>query len=221
MILLFIVPRYVDLFVSMHKDLPAATQMLVKLHTFIRSYYLVGSLSILAALLCIVIRWKYSLSTKKWSDRLLLRSPWIGSLLEKVYVVQFLQSLALLLQGGIALVPALEITHRSMRNLYVKDQIGSLLKKVQNGQSLGDAMQSSQPTFFAQDLILLTIVGEQSASVSMMMQRAAQIYQKQIEQKIAKYTIILQPLLMIILGLLVATLIFAVYMPLFNLAESI
>lgn len=221
MILLFIVPRYVDLFVSMHKDLPAATQMLVKLHTFIRSYYLVGSLSILAALLCIVIRWKYSLATKKWSDRLLLRLPWVGSLLEKVYVVQFLQSLALLLQGGIALVPALEITHRSMRNLYVKDQIDNMLKRVQNGQSLGDAMQSSQPSFFAQDLILLTIVGEQSASVSMMMQRAAQIYQKQIEQKIAKYTIILQPLLMIILGLLVATLIFAVYMPLFNLAESI
>lgn len=221
MILLFIVPRYVDLFVTMHKDLPATTQMLVTLHRFVRSYYLLGSLSLVAALIFIVIRWKYSLATRKWFDRMILDLPWVGSLLEKVYVVQFLQSLALLLQGGIALVPALEIAHQSMRNLYVKEQIEKILEKVQNGQSLGDAMQSSQSSFFTQDLILLTIVGEQSASVTMMMQRAAKIHQKQIEQKIAKYTTILQPLLMIILGLLVAGLIFAVYMPLFNLAESV
>lgn len=221
MILLFIVPRYVDLFTSMHKELPVATRMLVSLHLFFKSYYLIGSLSIISAILVVVIRWRYSPSTKRWIDRLMLKLPWVGPLLEKVYVVQFLQSLALLLQGGIALVPALEIAHQSMHNLYVKDQIGTILKRVQNGQSLGDAMQSFQSSFFTQDLILLTMVGEQSASVGMMMQRAAQIYQKQIEQKVARYTIILQPLLMIILGLLVATLIFAVYMPLFNLSESI
>lgn len=221
MILLFIVPRYVDLFTSMHKELPAATQMLIRLHRFVRSYYLVGSLSLVVPLSIVLIRWRYSLSTKKWFDRVILEVPWVGPLLKKVYVVQFLQSLALLLQGGIALVPALEIAYQSMRNLAVKEQIGAMVKKVQNGQSLGDAMQSSQSSFFTQDLVLLIIVGEQSASVTAMMQRAAKIYQKQIEQKIAQYTTILQPLLMIILGLLVAILIFAVYMPLFNLAESV
>lgn len=219
--LLVIVPRYVDLFVSMGKELPAATHMLLVLHTFVKSYYMIGSCFILIVFIFVIFKYRKSVSAKMRFDSFILKMPFVGPLLQRVYLAQLLQSLAMLLQGGMSLVPAIGIVSRSVNNGYVKDQIEQLLDKVQSGQSLSEAMQSSRSGLFSQDLILLTLVGEQTACLNVMMQRAAKMYQKDVEQKISRYTTVLQPALMILLGLLVAGLIFALYLPLFNLADTL
>lgn len=115
-------------------------------------------------------------------------------------------------------MPALKISAQAVTNLYIKDRINKLIDAVQEGQSLSAAMQVSGD-IFPQDLVLLITVGEETAQLETMVDRAAHMYQQQVQQALSHYTTVLQPLLMLLLGALVAGLIYAVYMPLFNLAD--
>jgi type IV pilus assembly protein PilC len=132
-----------------------------------------------------------------------------------------LQSLALLLQGGMSLVPALEIARRSITNLYLKEYVRTMISNVQSGAMLTDAMQDTRNTFFKADLILLMTIGQEGSCLDVMVQRAADMYQQHINRMLNAYVLIVQPLLIFILGCLVAALIFAVYTPLFNLADAL
>ena len=218
-ILFAIIPQYADLFASMGKELPQATRLLLQANAFIASYYIIGYLVIAVALGIILWRLKRSSSIKMILDRWILNIPYLGSLLQKIALVHFLRSLALLLEGGMPLVPALKIAKEAVTNLYVKDHLKQIIEAVEAGQSLSAVMQSSRSGLFAQDLVLLITVAEETAGLPDMIDRAATMYQKRVQQMLSRYTTILQPTLMILLGLMVAGLIFAVYMPLFNLAD--
>lgn len=214
-----IMPRYADLFVSMDKAVPRTTAILLNLRSYITSYTLIGYAIIIGAISMILIRMRRLVPVKIMLDTWKLHVPYVGPLMTYIALVHFLRSLGLLLQGGMPLVPALHIAHQAIHNLYIHKQFDDIIAAVQAGQSLSDAMQSSRSGLFAQDLILLITVGQETATLDRMVGRAADIYQKRVEHILARYTLMLQPLLMILLGCLIAALIFAVYMPLFNLAD--
>ncbi len=220
-ILFAIIPQYADLFASMGKELPRETRLLLKLHDAIVSYYMVGYLIIAVTFGMVVWQLKSSSSIKMTLDRWILNMPYLGSLLQKIALVHFLRSLGLLLQGGMSLVPALKIANQAVSNLYMKEQISQIVAAVEAGQSVSAGMRGSRSGLFAQDLVLLITVGEETGRISDMIDRAATMYQKRVQQMLVHYTTVLQPTLMILLGLMVAGLIFAVYMPLFNLADLV
>ncbi len=220
-VLVHIVPRYAQLFLSMGKDIPRATRLLLALNTFLMSYnvWLLGIIIITCGVIAWSVQRKPSVKIK--IDYWLLHMPYIGSLIQQVSLVYFLQSLALLLQGGMSLVPALEIARRSIKNLYIKEYVRGIISKVQAGTMLSDAMQDTRHAFFKADLILLMTIGQEGSCLDVMVQRAADIYQQHVNRMLNAYVLVVQPLLIFVLGCLVAALIFAVYTPLFNLADAL
>lgn len=220
-VLVYIVPRYAQLFLSMGKQIPAATQFLLSLHAFLISYHAI-LLSIIVVASATVGWYVFRVpSIKITVDRWLLSVPYIGVFVQYVSLVYFLQSLALLLQGGMSLVPALEIARRSISNLYLKEYVRTMIDRVHAGSMLSDAMRDAQQSFFKQDLILLMSIGQEGSCLDIMVQRAADMYQQYVNRMLNAYVMMVQPMLIFVLGCLIAALIFAVYTPLFNLADAL
>lgn len=220
-LLLVIVPRYAQLFASMGKQLPFVTNLLLKMSNVVSSPMMLGYMIVVSALVVLFVCVMRKPTCKILYDKYVLRIAYLGPLLQKIALVCFLQSLALLLKGGMPLVSALEIARRSIANTYLAKQVKAIMSKIQAGQMLSEAMQIVPCDFFEQDLMLLVIVGEQGACLDQMIERAARMYEQSVNQMLHRYLVIAQPLLIMILGCLVAALIFAIYMPLLNFADVI
>lgn len=217
-ILFLIVPQYARLFLSMSQELPDITRLLIKMSSFVASYYMVGTVFIFGTILMVLYRLAKSSPYKKYVDKWILNIPHIGLFIQQVAVVRFLRSLGMLLKGGMALVPALKVAQEAVTNEHFREQVQNTVQKVAEGQELSEAMQQ-QGSFFGQEVILLITVGQETGSLNTMIERACHMYEQRVERILQKITVIVQPVLMILLGIMVAGLIFAVYVPLFNLAD--
>lgn len=217
-ILLVVIPRYADFFSSMSKELPAMTRILMQASAFIGSYYMIGSLFIVITWVVVLLQLLKKKEVKNKVDRSLLAWPSIGFFIKRYSIVQSMRSLSLLLQGGMSLVPALSIAREAVSNSHLKDQLQDVIEQVRSGKDLSVAMQS-KPEFFPQDIILLITLGQETGCMQDMVARIADLYAQQVQRLLQRVTYMVQPALMVVIGLLVAALICAVYMPLFNLAD--
>jgi type IV pilus assembly protein PilC len=217
-VLLVVIPKYAQLFASMAKELPGMTRMLLRMSNFVASYYMLGTLFIIATLIIVLVRALKTPAVKKRVDARILKLPYVGTLIKHIAIVHCLRSLSLLLQGGMSLVPALSIAKEAVSNSYIKNILNDVIEQVRGGQDLSTAMQSKSE-IFSQDIVLLVTVGQETGHLQEMVARAADMYAQRVRRALQRFTFTVQPMLMIILGLLVAALICAVYMPLFNLAD--
>jgi type IV pilus assembly protein PilC len=220
-IFLVIVPRFTQIFRSMNKDVPTLTKLVVNVSDALRSGYaiLIGSLCILVVLG--IVRYMKSVRGKPIFDAIILRIPWIGSLTKKSAMTCFLHSVSMLLGNGVLLVKALRIAGSEVKNGVVRQQIAELEQAVTAGVALSRAMSTISNTVFEADVIAIARVGEESGNLGLMLKKAAVIYEGKVNRSITFFTTIFQPLLMIVLGLLITLLIFAVYVPVFNLASVV
>ena len=147
--------------------------------------------------------------------------PLVGSLIKQSSLVYFLQSLSILLQNGICLLPAVTIARTIIGNLYLQNALIFLEKDIDAGMQLSDAMSRVSINFFEQDLIAMVRIGQESAKMGFILSKAAQFYQDKADHSIAFFTTVFQPLLMIVLGLLIMLLIFAIYIPVFTLSKIV
>ncbi len=219
-ILFIIVPQYAQLFLSMSKELPDVTRMLLAMSSFISSYNMVGSTFVSVTIVMVMLHFAKKPKYKWMLDKYMLSLPFVGVFFRQVAVVHFLRSLTLLLNGGMSIVPALKASREAQSNAFFKDQLQHIIDDVASGQELSIAMQN-RSNVFGQDIILLITVGQETGQLSGMMERACNMYQQKVERALHRFTMIVQPMLMIILGLMVAGLIVAVYVPLFNLTDVI
>jgi type II secretory pathway component PulF len=217
-VLLVVIPKYAQLFTSMSKELPGMTRMLMRISDFISSYYMLGTLFILVTVITVVLRVIKTPAVKQHIDEHIVKLRFIGPLVKHIELVHCLRSLALLLQGGMPLVPALSIAQEAVSNSLIKQVLGDVIEQVRSGFDLSHAMQN-KPELFSQDIIMLVTVGQETGYLQDMISRAAMLYDQRVQKTLQRFTFIVQPVLMLILGLLVAALICAVYMPLFNLAD--
>lgn len=220
-IFVFIVPRFADVFLSIGKELPPLTKMILGISDFLQSYYFI--FGILASIFFVIILKKCLKMPviKIFIDKLYINMPFIGEIYRQSFLVQFLRSVSILLKSGVRLVPAINISKGSINNNIIKSQINNLEQDVFAGSSLSESMVNYGDKLFPQDLIAIVKVGEESAMLEVMLERAAFIYFEKISRSIFFFTTIFQPMLMIMLGLLVTLLIFAIYIPIFGLASVV
>jgi type IV pilus assembly protein PilC len=217
-VLMVIVPKYADLFASTSSELPAATRMLLRMNSFVSSYYFLGTLFVTVTVITVIYRATRHPAVKMKYDKNMLRVPFLGSLIKNISQVCYLRSLALLLQGGMPLVAALSASKQAVDNDYVQAALDDCIESVQAGRDMSYAMQL-HAELFSRDLVSLITVGEETGNLSEMISRAAELSAERVRCLLQRFTYSVQPAVMIILGLLVAALICAVYIPLFNLAD--
>lgn len=220
-IFVFIVPKFSEIFISMGKQLPPLTQMVFGFSNFLCSYNILFFIFILAIsyfLVKIFLKFK---RVKFFIDNFLLKLPIFGEIYCNNILVNFLRAVSILLKGGIGLVQAIEISKKSIKNNAILSTVCDIEQDVFAGSALSQAIVDYGREFFPQDLVAMVKVGEESALLDVMLERAAFVYWQKISRSIFFFTTIFQPLLMVALGLLVTLLIFAIYVPIFNLASIV
>ena len=158
---------------------------------------------------------------KRISQKLCINAPLFGQLYRQSFLVNFLRSISMLLRGGIRLVPAIEISKTSIKNDLIRYRVSKISEDVYAGSTLSQSMTDYGGNIFPQDLVAIVKVGEETACLDTMLDKAADMYQDKVNSSIMFFTTIFQPLLMIVLGLLITLLIFAIYVPIFSLSSVV
>ncbi len=215
-----IMPRFIDIFSSMQSEVPPLTQSLLAISAFMRSPSMGLFLSVSA--LAILILWRVTRrgSGRKGLDWLLIHTPFIGPILQQRFLSYAMRAMGVLLNGGLTLSQTLIIIRDSVQNHIFKNSLSVLEGDIQSGSSLGDAMARYGNDLFGPDIIAMVEVGQESGRLPVLLYRIAQTYHMRVMQRLSWITMLLQPFVMIILGLLVALLIFAVYGPILNMSRA-
>ncbi|MCA9350321.1 type II secretion system F family protein [Candidatus Saccharibacteria bacterium] len=161
-------------------------------------------------------RWFKSAGGRRAVDKTKMRAPAIGPLFMKMYMARFARTGATLVASGVPLLQMLEITGKAVNNVWIEDSVNRAIVQVKGGKSLADSLEGD-PNFLELVPNMLRI-GEESGSVEEMMSRTADFYEKEVDQQIKTINTIIEPALMIVLGIVALIIVAAVLLPIYSLA---
>ncbi|MDZ3993866.1 type II secretion system F family protein [Pseudomonas sp. Teo4] len=219
LLLLEVIPRFQNLFAGFNAELPAFTQWVIDLSTALGRY--APGLSIGGIILAFGMHRLYQqrASVRLWITRYALRLPVFGKLLGHAALARFARSLATAYAAGVALLDALATVAKVSGDDMHEQAILRLRQGMANGQGLHQAM-ASEP-LFPPLLVQLVAIGESSGTLDLMLEKAASHYEEQVSQALDQLTSLLEPAIVLVLGVLVGGLVVAMYLPIFQLGSLI
>jgi type IV pilus assembly protein PilC len=217
-IVLRVVPEFGGFYEQFGADLPMATRMIVAISSFIGSYVVLVLLTIAAAGLAFWL-WLKRPGSRLRFDRWVLGIPSLGPIARKFSTSQAARTLATLLGGGIPLVNAIDVASRSIQNRYLASELQTAGQQVREGRALASAMADSGA--FPDVAIKMVEVGEQTGALQEMLNSLADFYDEEIETSLGRFVTVIEPALLVIMGIVIAGLLLSLYMPLFQLSNAI
>ena len=214
----FVVPNFAELYRSMNADLPVPTQILIAIGTTARGYVLLGFAVLVAALVAFRY-WARTPSGAESVDRFLMRIPFAGEVWLKYQVAQFSRVLGTLLVGGIPLMQALDTSADSLGTQVLKKVLQQAAKLVREGQALSQSLR--QTKVFPSLSIDMIEVGESTGALPTMLSSVAEFYEDDVSTRVTASLSLIEPIIMIFMGLFVAFVLISLYLPIFSLADSI
>ncbi|MCK7575394.1 MAG: type II secretion system F family protein [Chromatiales bacterium] len=218
-ILLFVIPQFKELFSSFGADLPAFTLMVIGLSDLIREWWWAFFGGIGAAVYAIAYVFKRSKRFREIVDRASLKIPIIGAILNKAAIARFARTLSTMFAAGVPLVEALQSVSGATGNVVYQDAVMKMREEVATGQSLQLAMR--QRDLFPHMVIQMTAIGEESGALDDMLGKVADFYEEQVDNAVDSLSSLLEPMIMVVIGGLVGSLVVAMYLPIFKLAAVV
>ncbi len=213
-----VVPEFSDFYAQFGHELPLVTRGIVAVSAFVRSQMLV-LLILIAATAVGVNAWLQRAGQRERFDRVILSVPGIGPTARKFATSQMARTLATLLGGGIPLVNAIEIASRSIGNRSMAAAIETVGHRVREGESFASAMAGRG--VFPDVAVKMAEVGEATGALQEMLNSLADFYDEEIETDLGRFVTLVEPALLVIMGLVIAGLLLALYMPLFQLSAVV
>ncbi len=217
-LVVFVVPNFAELYKSMGSDLPGITKFLIAVGTTARSYVLVGFGALIAAGFTCSERGSRRESGRDFLDRIKMRSPLFGDMWIKYQVAQFARVLSTLLTGGIPLVQGLETAGDSLGTAVLKKALIKSGKMVREGQTLSGSLSTTG--MFPALAIDMIEVGESTGALPQMLSSVAEFYEDDVNTKMTASLSLIEPVIMIFMGMFVAFVLVALYLPIFSLADN-
>jgi type IV pilus assembly protein PilC len=215
-IVLKVVPAFSDFYTSFGAQLPLVTRIIVKVSDVARSQFTL----IVAVLLGVgvaVFAWVKQPGQKSRFDRVVLVLPMLGGVARKFATSQMSRTLATLLGGGLPLVNALDIAARSVGNQYMAGQLDIVSARVREGESFAAALEARRA--FPEVAVKMAEVGESTGALQEMLNTVADFYDEEISTTMDRFITLVEPVLLVFMGLVIAGLLLALYMPLFQLSS--
>jgi type IV pilus assembly protein PilC len=214
-IVLRVVPQFTAFYEQFGEELPLSTRMIVAISEVARAYFWLFLAGLVGGALALW-GWLKQPSQRERFDRWVLRLPGLGPIARKFSTSQAARTLGTLLGGGIPLVNALDVAARSIANRYIAHELQVAGQQVREGRSLAAAMTASGA--FTDVAIKMVEVGESTGALQEMLNSLADFYDEEIETNLGRFITLVEPILLVIMGLVIAGLLLALYMPLFNIS---
>lgn len=217
LLLIKVVPEFEKMFAGFGAELPAFTQMVVNMSRFMQQwwYFVFGAMAVFVYALVVMRRRSPAFDLRL--SYLTLRLPVIGQLLHKSSVARFARTLATSFAAGVTLVDALEAAGKSSGNLVYNRHVQQIREDVSTGQQLNFAMRNGQlfPTMVNQ----MVAIGEESGALDTMLSKVADFYEEEVNNLVESMTSLLEPLVIVVLGIIVGSLVIAMYLPIFQMGN--
>jgi type IV pilus assembly protein PilC len=217
-IVLKVVPAFSEFYSNFGKELPLSTRIVVSVSNGVVGNLLLLALGLAAAIIGGWV-WVHQPGQRARIDRLLLRIPWAGHTLRKFSTAQLARTLATLLGGGIPLVNALEIAVRAMSNRYLAQELDGVRLRVQEGDSFAHALLAGGVV--PDVAVKMVEVGESTGALQEMLNSLADFYDEEIETEVSRFITLVEPVLLVVMGVVIAIVVLALYMPLFELSSVV
>ena len=218
-LMIFVIPQFEELFKGFGADLPAFTQMIINISKFIQSQGLWIAVVTGGGVWAFLYFYKRSRKMRQTIDKMSLKFPIIGPILNKSAIARYARTLSTMFAAGVPLVEALESVAGATGNIVYEDAVMKMRDEVATGQRLQRAMESTG--LFPNMVIQMIAVGEESGSLDSMSGKVATFYEAEVDNAVDSMSSLLEPLIMAVLGVLVGSMVIAMYLPIFKLGAVV
>ncbi|MCE5275425.1 MAG: type II secretion system inner membrane protein GspF [Syntrophaceae bacterium] len=213
-----VVPKVVGMFESMNQVLPLPTRILIAVSQFLASTWWMLAIALVAGII-ILLRWKKTERGARRFDRFTMNLPVFGSIYRKVSVARFARTLGTLLASGVPIIESLRIVKTVLQNKIMESAVDDSIAAVMDGSSISSPLKKSG--VFPPILIHMISVGERSGSLEEMLMKAAESYEGDVETTISGLTSLLEPLMIVIMGVIVGFVVLSILMPMLEMSTIV
>jgi len=218
-LLIYVIPQFEDIFASFGAALPAFTQAIIDASRWLRSNGLFVLAAVIAVITAFIMVKKRSQRFAHWIDRVSLKIPIVGSILEKSAIARFCRTLAITFAAGVPLVDALKIVGGATGNAVFNDASLRIRDDVAVGHQLQLAME--QVNVFPAMVIQMAAIGEEAGSLDEMLLKVAESYEEDVNNSVDALSSLLEPVIIVFIGVIVGGMVIAMYLPIFKMAAVI
>lgn len=218
-LLVFVVPQFEKVFESFGADLPAFTKMILAASAFMISWWWLMLLIMIGAFFGFFFAYKRSPGMQHWVDRMLLKLPVLGKVLHEASIARFARTLATTFKAGVPLVEALESVAGATGNTVYEKAVLRIRDDVAVGYPVNTAMK--QVNLFPHMVVQMTAIGEEAGALDTMLFKVAEFYEQEVNNAVDALSSLIEPLIMIFIGLIVGCMVVGMYLPIFKLAAAI
>jgi len=218
-IMIWVVPAFKEVFTSFGADLPAPTVLVMNISEFFVKYWYIIFGGLGAGLYFFFQSWRRSLKMQQTMDRLLLRLPVFGEVIRKATIARWTRTLSTMFAAGVPLVESLDSVGGAAGNAVYLEATRKIQTEVSTGVSLTVAMQNAE--VFPSMVTQMVAIGEESGALDSMLGKVADFYEEEVDDAVASLSSLMEPAIMVILGVLIGGLVVAMYLPIFKLGSVV
>jgi type IV pilus assembly protein PilC len=218
-IMIFVIPAFKQVFTSFGADLPAPTLFVMGVSEIFVAYWWLIFGIIGGGIYFFIQAWKRNDRVQKFMDRLLLRVPIFGKLIDKSCIARWTRTLATMFAAGVPLVEALDSVGGASGNSVYADATAKIQQEVSTGTSLTSAMTNAN--LFPSMVLQMTAIGEESGSIDHMLGKAADFYESEVDDMVAGLSSLMEPIIIVFLGTIIGGIVVSMYLPIFKLGQVV
>ena len=218
-IMIFVIPAFKDLFSSFGADLPLPTLIVMQISDVFVTWWWAIFGSIGGAFWFFFYTWKRSEKMQSTMDRLMLKLPVVGEIIEKATIARFSRTLSTMFSAGVPLVEALDSVAGASGNRVYYDATKRIQSEISTGTSLTVAMQNAE--VFPNMVLQMTAIGEESGALDSMLSKVADFYEAEVDDAVGAMSSLMEPVIMVVLGVLIGGLVVAMYLPIFKMGQVV
>lgn len=215
-LLIFVIPQFESLFQGFGGDLPTLTRMVVDLSRWFQQWWWAFFLVSIGAILGSLAAYKRSPRLQYAMDRVALKLPMFGPLIQKAVIARYARTLSTMFGAGVPLVDALESVAESTGNRVYRNAVLEVRNEVSTGRSLEVSM--AQTNLFPSMVLQMINSGEESGELELMLMKTAEFFEREVDDAVAALSSLIEPIMIVILGAIVGTMVVAMYLPIFKMA---
>lgn len=218
-IMIFVIPQFESLFAGFGADLPAFTRVVVNMSEFVQAYWWAIVMAMIGGVVFFSNTYQRSRKFRQTMDRLLLKAPIFGNIVNKAAIARFARTLSTMFAAGVPLVEAMESVSGATGNVVYSDAVLRMREDIATGQALQISMK--QQNLFPHMVIQMVAIGEEAGSLDSMLAKVADFYEEEVDNAVDALSSLLEPLIMVILGTLIGGLVIAMYLPIFQMGQAV